>query len=126
MQNELGDLPWLLALASVIAVVWMARRCHRNWLSWTLGAGVSSLAASTIALGLMSAVFVPVSHEAVAAFRLKSAAAAVLAAAIPTALVMANLWFGRRKGPALGPDGGSNVARGSKAGPGSGPESKGA
>ena len=125
MLNELRSLPWLLAFTSAAAVVLVARRCGRSWVPWALGAAVFSLAASTIALGLMSAVFLPVSHEAVVFFRLKSVGAALLAAAIPDALILANLWFGRRRPPASSPETVSDAARGTKVGSAPGLETNG-
>ena len=76
MEREMEMLPWFIGFGTAVWFGVMARRAGvRNRLSWAAGGAVLGLVATTMVLGLGRAVFLPLSHQAVILFRIKTGAA---------------------------------------------------
>jgi len=69
-------LPWFFAFGTALWFGVMAGRAGRNRLSWAAGGAVLGLVATTVVRGLGEAVSLPLSHEAMVLFRVKTVAAA--------------------------------------------------
>jgi|SRR5208337_4517615 len=67
-------MPWLFALGTAVWFGAMGKRAGRNWFGWALGGAMFALVTSTIVLGVSHAMFLPMSHAAEDAHRLKSLA----------------------------------------------------
>lgn len=76
MEGAMQMLPWMFAAGAAVWFGVMAGRAGRNWWSWAAGGAVLGLVATTLVRGLGEAVFLPLSHEAVVLFRVKTVAAA--------------------------------------------------
>jgi hypothetical protein len=74
----MNTIPWLLSLATAVWFGLLARRADRNWLLWGIGGAFFALAVATLVMGLLHAVFIPMSHEAIARFHIQSLAAATV------------------------------------------------
>jgi hypothetical protein len=76
MERAMQMLPWLFAFSTAIWFGVMAGRAGRNPVSWAVAGAVLGLVATTVVQGLGEAVFLPLSHEAIVLFRVKTIAAA--------------------------------------------------
>ena len=77
MESTMRMLPWFLAFGTAVWFGVMAGRAGRNRLPWAAAGAVLGLVATTVVQGLGEAVFLPLSHEAIVLFRIKTVAAAL-------------------------------------------------
>jgi hypothetical protein len=70
--------PWAFSLGTAIVFGLIGHSGDRHWFKWGFSGAVVGLVTSTIVLGLCEAVFIPMSHEAIVAFRIRSVLLTVL------------------------------------------------
>jgi hypothetical protein len=82
MNETMRIMPWIICAITAAAFGWLAHRSKRGALLWSIGGGLLALVVSTIVLGLGNAVFIPISRQAEASFRIQIVALACLLVAI--------------------------------------------
>jgi hypothetical protein len=79
-------LPWLYFALTMVILGIQASKRGRSWVAWALGGGLFALVASTLALGLLEAVFIPLSHQACVIFQIKQVV-------IPALIIAGPIWL---------------------------------